>query len=172
MTPLSEDEADRVGAIFEAHRSFVESVARKHAPSRDDVPDVVQGVAMRMCRDFRHFRGESSIQTWLYRVTVRTAIDLFRQEQSHVRAPRQRLAHVPESEMLVDVGLDPEAEVLRLQRGRALREAIGRLAPQHAAAARDELSSLTVKPNSTHRSRQLRTRQHLRRILDGDPRIA
>lgn len=102
MTPLTDDEAERVGRLFEAHRPFVESIARNHAPTRDDVPDVVQNVGVRMCQSLRGFRGEASITTWLYSVTVSTAIDLFRKERTHLYRPREAISQL--------VALGPIAE--------------------------------------------------------------
>jgi RNA polymerase sigma factor (sigma-70 family) len=171
MTPLSDDEAARVGALFEAHRPFVESIARNHAPSRDDVPDVVQNVGVRMCQSLRGFRGEASITTWLYSVTVSTAIDLFRKERSHLYRPREALGRLPVSDVCASFGLDPEADLQRRERGVALREAIGRLsAPAQVKAMRDDLRADDVSCSS--KDIRWRARQRLRDLLDGDPRIA
>lgn len=72
LTPADQD---RVAEVFQTHRRFLENVARQHAPSPDHVPDIVQAVGMKMCQSLNGFRGESELQTWLYRVTVNTARD-------------------------------------------------------------------------------------------------
>lgn len=107
MTPLTDDEAERVGRLFEAHRPFVESIARNHAPTRDDVPDVVQNVGVRMCQSLRGFRGDASITTWLYSVTVTTAIDLFRKERTHLYRPRLAIGSVVEIQVLREYRRSP-----------------------------------------------------------------
>ena len=62
---LNEAERDRVADVFQAHRGFVESVAAQHVPHPQDIPDVVQAVAVQVCRGLNGFRDESQLTTWL-----------------------------------------------------------------------------------------------------------
>jgi RNA polymerase sigma-70 factor (ECF subfamily) len=49
--------------------------------SRDAMDDVLQEVYVKAYRHLDEFRGESTIATWLYRITYTTCIDHLRREQ-------------------------------------------------------------------------------------------
>jgi len=179
MSPLTEAEADRVGAVFAAHQAFVEAVAQRHSPSPQDVPDIVQNVGVNVCRALAGFRGDAGITTWLYRITVNTARDYVRQEESHIGRVRTALrphvagdrrwgGHAFQAPARADA---PVAALVGLRRAEAVRDAIARLRPLHAELMLEEISPDLVQSSGKHTSRH-RARQRLRVLLDGDPRLA
>ena len=70
--------AGRREAFDELVRSYDAHVRRilgqLNAPS-GDVEDLAQEVFLRIFRNLRHFRGQSSFYTWLYRITVNVFFD-------------------------------------------------------------------------------------------------
>ena len=50
-----------VEGLFQNHRRLMESVARRYVPV-DDVPDVLQSVAVTLCQKLHTFRAESQVQ--------------------------------------------------------------------------------------------------------------
>jgi RNA polymerase sigma-70 factor (ECF subfamily) len=63
-------------------RPQLEALARRMLGHPDDAQDVVQDALLKASRSFATFREESSVRTWLYAVTTRTAID-------HLRAAKR-----------------------------------------------------------------------------------
>jgi RNA polymerase sigma-70 factor (ECF subfamily) len=52
------------------HQRFVLAVALRHMPTREDAEDIAQDVFVRVAQKLGDYRGESTMQTWLYRITV------------------------------------------------------------------------------------------------------
>jgi len=64
--------------IYKATSGFVYSVARRMLRSDDDAQDVVQEVFLKIHRNLKSFRFQSSFTTWVYRITANTAINAYR----------------------------------------------------------------------------------------------
>lgn len=58
-------------------------IARRFVNNHDDADDVVQEVFIKSYKALKEFRGESSVYTWLYRITVNYALN-------HIRRNRVR----------------------------------------------------------------------------------
>lgn len=168
LKPLSESEAARVADVFNEHRPFVESVARRFAPSPQDVPDIVQAVGVQLCRGLGGFRAESKITTWLYRVTMNAARDSRRRERSQVLQARAALAEMVQPDQV----LDPDQVVVDSQRRAALHRAIQQLRPGEQRAIRSVLNPSGVigekKPSKTSKHRAI---VRLRTVLADEPRV-
>lgn len=162
---LSEAEAARVEQVFTEHQRFVENVARLHAPGPDHVPDIVQAVAVQVCRGLNGYRGESELKTWLFRVTVNTARTYYRRERNQVLNPREAMLAQP----LVEPIVDPDEQVAQAERADALRDAIGQLKPLHQHLMRNQLSGSIVELGS--KTSRHRARRQLRELLSDDPRL-
>ncbi|MFT3708129.1 MAG: RNA polymerase sigma factor [Archangium sp.] len=63
-------------------RPQLEALARRMVGHPEDARDVVQDALLKATKSLHSFRGGSSIRTWLYAVTTRTAID-------HLRAAKR-----------------------------------------------------------------------------------
>jgi DNA-directed RNA polymerase specialized sigma24 family protein len=102
--------ADRrlVEAVLVEHARYIESAAAGVAPTPDLVPDIMQEVAVRVCRSFEQLRERSGpgLRTYLWRTTTRVGFDLRRREDRLVARnesyadSRERLALSPEEELL------------------------------------------------------------------------
>jgi RNA polymerase sigma-70 factor (ECF subfamily) len=75
VTPELRRTAERV---FHEHGPRIYSLARRLLTSDADAEDVTQEVLLQVLRKLPEFRGESALGTWLYRVTVNTALGLRR----------------------------------------------------------------------------------------------
>ena len=56
-------------------------VARRIVIDHDDADDIVQDVFIKFHRSAKEFRGESSLYTWLYRVTVNASLNALRRKK-------------------------------------------------------------------------------------------
>jgi RNA polymerase sigma-70 factor (ECF subfamily) len=114
--------------IFRENAARVYTVARRLVGNDADADDVSQDVFVQVMRKLSTFRGESTLSTWLYRVTVNVALSYRRKyasrrehrlpeflENSRQRATLRRKLAQPEQ-----LALDQEAH-------RLIEMAIGRL---------------------------------------------
>lgn len=65
-------------AFVRKHQRFVLSVAYRQLNSMDDARDAAQDVFLRVTQKLVDFRADSSLQTWLYRITVNVCISMRR----------------------------------------------------------------------------------------------
>jgi RNA polymerase sigma-70 factor (ECF subfamily) len=73
--------------LLEAHQRIVKKVCRIYAHTTEDRNDLFQEVALQAWRSFSRFRGDAQFSTWLYRVSLNTAITFFRKEQKKTSVP-------------------------------------------------------------------------------------
>lgn len=62
-------------SIYREYFEFVVNVALRIVKYTDDAEDVAQEVFMTIYRNLKTFRGESALKTWIYRITLNTAIN-------------------------------------------------------------------------------------------------
>lgn len=68
-------------AFVRKHQRFVMSVAMRHAVSLHDAEDAAQEVFLRVATKLGEFQGQSSVQTWLYRITVNVCTSMHRKRK-------------------------------------------------------------------------------------------
>lgn len=163
-TVLTEAEQQQAEAVFQEHRAFVESVARKHSPHQQDVHDIVQTVGLKVCRSLQGFQGRAKVASWLFRVTVNAARDHHRQASRQVRVIHQSEILDPKTEAVIMA--DP---AIGSERVAAVHEAIKRLRPKYRKII---LAELADKTNPVaKRKLKAEALQQLRQILAVDPRV-
>ena len=57
--------------LFHSYKHKVYDLAYKSLGARFDIDDVVQQVFIALFGSLCHFKGESSLDTWVYRITVK-----------------------------------------------------------------------------------------------------
>jgi RNA polymerase sigma-70 factor, ECF subfamily len=67
--------------IYNIASGFVYTVARRVTRNPDNASDVTQEVFLRIYRNLKDFQFRSSFKTWLYRITVNTAISSYNKIQ-------------------------------------------------------------------------------------------
>jgi RNA polymerase sigma-70 factor (ECF subfamily) len=68
-------------ALVHKYRKFVWSSAMRYLGSYDDADDAAQEVFIRAIENLHKFRAESSIKTWLYRITVNICTNMIRRKK-------------------------------------------------------------------------------------------
>lgn len=71
--------------LVDTYQNLVYNTAIGIVQSAEDAEDVSQEVFIKVYRSVRAFKGESKISTWLYRITVSTALDHLRSKKSKKR---------------------------------------------------------------------------------------
>ena len=104
--------------IVREHKGTIYTVCYMFSKDEDEVADLFQDILMNLWKGFERFRGESSIRTWLYRVSLNTCI-------SADRKKRRNGESVP-LDMNIDL-FDDSAE--GMEQIRMLQHRISRLRP-------------------------------------------
>lgn len=68
----------RFDAIYRDNARYVYNVAIGMLRNKTEAEDIMQNVFIKLFDNFDAFRGDSSIRTYLYRMTVNKCLDLFR----------------------------------------------------------------------------------------------
>lgn len=117
--------------IVKRHRSRVYGTALHITGSHSDAEDIAQEAFVRAYRGMAKFDGRSELFTWLYRITVNTALNHLRskgRQRKLARAGAERVAHFggrPEAPGAAV--LDPEGGVLLTERTRRVLEVMEEL---------------------------------------------
>jgi RNA polymerase sigma-70 factor (ECF subfamily) len=72
---------DAFRALFETYRDKVYSVALRFAGDEGAAMDIAQDTFLKLFSHIREFRGDSSFETWVYRVVVNSCLDQRRRSQ-------------------------------------------------------------------------------------------
>lgn len=70
-------------ALVEKYKTFVFSIALRYTNNYDDADDVSQEAFIRAFDSLHNFRNESSLKTWLYRITVNTFLSNKKKRNIH-----------------------------------------------------------------------------------------
>ncbi|MGO9230419.1 MAG: sigma-70 family RNA polymerase sigma factor [Bryobacteraceae bacterium] len=146
-----------------------------------DAADVVQEVFLKVFRSIGCFRGQSSLKTWIYRITVNEAHNAHRWFFRHRRRETELDGPAEDSnhhwrETVPDHGRSPFEEACGREQHRIIEAALVRLNPlfQEAVVLRDladlsyeEIAEVLHVSLGTVKSRILRGREALRAELAG-----
>jgi RNA polymerase sigma-70 factor (ECF subfamily) len=117
-------DVDAFEELVRRHQASVYRVALRILGSSADAQDAVQETFIRAWRALPHFRHDSTISTWLYRIATRRAL--------HRIAARRTTETLDEVEP--EGGPDPADSAERRERLRAVTHAIANLPPEQRAA--------------------------------------
>ena len=158
----------------------VYTLALRLLEDQSEAGDVVQEVFLKVFRNITSFRGQSTLKTWIYRITVNEAHNARRWRFRHKRREVELdpTAEEPRSfeEVVVDGAPSPYEVVFDRERRAMLDEALGRLNPifRDAVVLRDimdlsyeEIANTLNVSMGTVKSRILRGREALRDQLAG-----
>ncbi len=165
-------------------RDRVVSVAAGMLGDLDQAQDVAQEVFLKVHASLGQFRFESRFESWLYRIAIRASVD---QTRRFWRRRRVGLETLPEAlresalaGSIAPVGHgnpepDPETQLLRAERARAVRRALREIPVTFRAAVilkdmanlpYEEIGRILGCPLGTVESRIHRGRQALRKKLE------
>jgi RNA polymerase sigma-70 factor (ECF subfamily) len=151
--------------------------------SSEEARDLTQETFLRAFQSIAHFRGESDLRTWIYRIAINQARNRWRWWRRRRRDATVSIDAVPANGQAPLAGTlksendrNPEQDALAHERERALRRALGTLKRVYREAvilrdieglAYEEIAVALNISVGTVKSRLARGRQELRRKLEG-----
>lgn len=152
--------------IYRASNSFVYNTALRITRSTTDAEEVTQDVFMKIHRNLKDFRFRAKFSTWLYRITVNTAINRY---HSMERIGAGRVS-IDDAEDKIASDSRTEEGAIRAESAQSAEKMLGTLpAEQRACLILREIEALSYQdiatalgiPVNTVRTRLKRGREAL-----------
>ena len=115
-------ERDAFRALFEQYRNKVYSIALRFSGDDATAMDIAQDTFLKLFSCIRDFRGDSSFDTWIYRLVVNSCMD-------HRRRAWRVLPLADRFRQTLRIPGDSLTELLRSERGGRVRAEVERLTP-------------------------------------------
>lgn len=96
--------------IVDDHQGIIKSLCKAYYSNDDDRKDVFQDIVLQLWKSFDTFRGESSISTWIYSVSLNTILAKVRNEKKKVITESISFAELKFSNAMAD----DDAELLNI----------------------------------------------------------
>lgn len=94
--------------IYKITSSFVYSVALRTVRNREDAQEITQEVFLKVFKNLKDFKFRSSFKTWVYRITVNTALNFIKKAGHDLN----RQTEYNENMMIENVQAENPAEIL------------------------------------------------------------
>ena len=72
--------------MLETHKRVIYKVCYLYASDTEHLNDLYQDTVLNLWRAYPAFRGDSSLSTWIYRISLNTCISYLRKSKSQVEA--------------------------------------------------------------------------------------
>lgn len=149
--------------IVREHKSTIYTVCYMFSKNQDEVDDLFQEVLLNLWRDIEHFKGESKLATWIYRISLNTCISADRKKKKHATETLSQQADI--------YAATDEAETRQIQ---MLHKRVHRLRPFDRAIVLlwleglpyDEIGAITGISAKNVSVRLVRIREELKQMTD------
>ena len=149
--------------IVREHKSTIYTVCYMFSKNQDEVDDLFQEVLLNLWRGIEHFKGESKLATWIYRISLNTCISADRKKKKHATETLSQQADI--------YAATDEAETLQIQ---MLHKRVHRLRPFDRAIVLlwleglpyDEIGAITGISAKNVSVRLVRIREELKQMTD------
>ena len=178
ISGLQAGEESAYERLIERFQAPVYNLAWRLLSDPSDASDVVQEVFLKVFRNIEHFRGDSTLRTWVYRIAVNESHNRRRWLFRHRRGETGLDDAFEESETrekpLMDSGETPFDFTMNREAQLLLEEGLGAINPVFRAAlvlreiedmSYDEIAEILEVSIGTVKSRIMRGREALRRYL-------
>jgi len=155
------------GELVAQYQKLVASVAWRYGVAGHEVEDVVSEVFIKAYENLHRYRPEHPFSTWLYRVAVNHVVDRgrrLRKERGRVEMPETLADETPGSAETIETR----------ERAALVRSALAEVPQRYREALYlvyiegmklDEAARLLALPQGTIKTRLMRGREALRRVL-------
>lgn len=159
--------------LVAAYQNKVIHISYSMLSDYEDACDASQEVFVKVYRSIANFRGESSLSTWIYRITKNVCMDFMRKRKEKALSIDDEKEDAPKLE-IEDETKSPEYLAEKNETVLMVRQAIDMLEENQKVIltmydiegmSYDEISETLEIPAGTVKSRLNRARQKLRKIL-------
>ena len=70
--------------VIHDHQRIIYKVCKMYRESKEDQEDLFQEIVFQLWKSFPSFKGESKISSWMYRISLNTAIAIYRKPKLSV----------------------------------------------------------------------------------------
>ncbi|VAX15894.1 RNA polymerase sigma factor RpoE [hydrothermal vent metagenome] len=154
--------------LFEKHQTFVWNVSYRMTYDFDDAEDIAQEVFIKVWKNISKFRGSSRFSTWVYRITVNSALNrLNKTGRNNSIFDEGAMAHIDTRKFMSQ---NPEASLTQIEDERVLAGLLAKLDNERRMViilreieglSYEEIAETTGAPIGTVRSRIARGRKDL-----------
>lgn len=149
--------------IVREHKSTIYTVCYMFLKNQDEVDDLFQEVLLNLWRGIEHFKGESKLATWIYRISLNTCISADRKKKKHATETLSQQADI--------YAATDEAETRQIQ---MLHKRVHRLRPFDRAIVLlwleglpyEEIGAITGISAKNVSVRLVRIREELKQMTD------
>ena len=161
-------------ALCTAYDKKVVNIAYSLLSDREDALDAAQEVFVRIYKSIASFRGDSSLSTWIFRITRNVCSDFLRKRKGFVKSLDEEEDDEPKLE-IPDEKNAPHTDYEKKERVYVVREAISELDEHQRTVltlfdlnglSYEEIAEITHVPVGTVKSRLYRAREALRKKLE------
>ena len=161
--------------LVEMYQHKVINIAYGMLTDADDAADAAQEVFIKVYRYIDKFKEQSSLSTWIYRITVNVCTDIIRKKSKHKTVSIN--AHMDDDEHEFDIKDEshtPDELVHISETQKEVREAISKLKEEYSVVltlydiegfAYDKISEILKIPIGTVKSRLSSARSALKKEL-------
>jgi RNA polymerase sigma-70 factor (ECF subfamily) len=172
---LRSGDAEAMTVVMRQHNHALWRIARGILSSESEAEDAVQDAYISAFTHLEDFRGQSSLYTWLARITINEALRRLRRQRPIL--PLDALAHTPVDHphsTVPTASFNPEHTAARREIARMIEQAIDGLTPSFRTVfvmrvieqmSIEETSQRLGIPPDTVKTRLHRANQQLRRKL-------
>ncbi|MFH1355144.1 MAG: sigma-70 family RNA polymerase sigma factor [Candidatus Omnitrophota bacterium] len=166
LTKAAEGEMRAFEEVYKATSSFVYNVALRVSRNSADAEEITQDVFLKIHRNLKKFSFRSAFKTWVYRITVNTAINHYRKTGKEEQG---RVDYENISGSLASTDSTVE-QVIRSDNAERLKALLEMLSPEHKVClilrqieglSYEEIAVALKIPINTVRSRLKRAREAL-----------
>ncbi len=125
------------GILIELHSQKVLNIAFNIVRNLEDAEDITQEVFIEIFQSIQHFKRESKLSTWVYKITVNKSLDFLRKKKRKKRfGILQQLFSADSAEPRISIRneLHPGIELENKERASILQDAIEQLPEKQKTA--------------------------------------
>ena len=111
---------DAFRLLFETHKDRVYSIALRYSGDAAEAMDIAQETFLKLLSSIQDFRGDSSFESWLYRIVVNRCLD-------HQRRGRKLMPFIGD---LLDAAESALSKLLRAEVENDVQAIVGKLPPE------------------------------------------
>lgn len=174
---LQKGDREAFNELVMQYEKQIINIAYGMLSDREDALDAAQEVFIKVYKSISSFKGQSSLTTWIYRITANVCNDILRKRQRSAKTVSIYPAEDEEENRqteIADTAPTPEEALEQSEAQKAVREGIAQLSDDFRAVltvcdiegcSYEEASQVLGLPQGTIKSRLNRARNALRKKL-------